>query len=70
MPTYEFYCEKCKNSFSIILSFSEYEKKKYSCPQKIEATNFILSDGNFKKKLTVIKILFTENGINITNSLS
>ena len=33
MPTYEFYCEECKKSFSIILSISEYEKEKYSCPK-------------------------------------
>jgi putative FmdB family regulatory protein len=33
MPTYEFYCEKCKKTFSIVLSLSEYEKKKYSCPK-------------------------------------
>ena len=29
MPTYEFYCEKCKKSFSVVLSISEYDKKKY-----------------------------------------
>jgi putative FmdB family regulatory protein len=33
MPTYEFYCEECKKSFIIILSISEYEKEKYSCPK-------------------------------------
>ena len=33
MPTYEFYCEKCKKAFSFILSLSEYEKKMYSCPK-------------------------------------
>ncbi|MGD9058388.1 MAG: zinc ribbon domain-containing protein [Desulfobacterales bacterium] len=33
MPTYEFYCEGCKKSFTIILSISEYEKQKYSCPE-------------------------------------
>ena len=33
MPTYEFYCEECKKSFSIILSIYEYEKQKYSCPE-------------------------------------
>jgi putative FmdB family regulatory protein len=33
MPTYDFHCEKCKISFSLILSFSEYEKRKYSCPK-------------------------------------
>ena len=33
MPTYEFYCEECKESFTLILSISEYEKEKYSCPK-------------------------------------
>jgi putative FmdB family regulatory protein len=33
MPTYEFYCEKCKQSFSTVLSISDYDKKKYSCPK-------------------------------------
>ena len=33
MPTYEFYCEECKESFTLILSISEYEDAKYSCPK-------------------------------------
>jgi putative FmdB family regulatory protein len=33
MPTYEFYCEKCKKPFSTVLSISDYSKKKYSCPK-------------------------------------
>ena len=33
MPTYEFYCEQCNKLFSIIISISDYEKKKYSCPK-------------------------------------
>jgi len=33
MPTYEFLCEKCKKSFSLILSVAEYEKKKFRCPK-------------------------------------
>jgi putative FmdB family regulatory protein len=33
MPTYEFYCEECEESFTIILSISEYEHEKYSCPK-------------------------------------
>ena len=32
MPTYEFYCQKCKKPFSTILSIAEYDEKKYSCP--------------------------------------
>jgi putative FmdB family regulatory protein len=33
MPTYEFICEKCNKTFSTMLSVSEYEKKKFSCPK-------------------------------------
>jgi putative FmdB family regulatory protein len=33
MPTYEFYCEECKKPFNVILSISEYEAEKYSCPK-------------------------------------
>ena len=33
MPTYDFYCKKCKKDFSIIISISEYEKKKFKCPK-------------------------------------
>ena len=33
MPTYEFLCENCKKTFSVILSLSDYEKKKYKCPK-------------------------------------
>ena len=33
MPTYEFRCESCRKSFSVILSLADYEKKKYKCPK-------------------------------------
>ena len=33
MPTYDFYCEKCDKSFAVIISISDYEKKKFSCPK-------------------------------------
>jgi len=32
MPSYEFICEKCNKPFSLIMSISEYEKKKFRCP--------------------------------------
>jgi len=32
MPTYEFLCEKCKKTFSVILKLADYEKKNYQCP--------------------------------------
>lgn len=33
MPTYEFYCQKCKKPFNVVISISEYEKKQYQCPK-------------------------------------
>ncbi len=32
MPHYEFLCNKCKKLFSKILTISEYEKGKVTCP--------------------------------------
>jgi putative FmdB family regulatory protein len=32
MPTYEFMCEKCKKTFSLMLSLAEYEKGRFRCP--------------------------------------
>ena len=33
MPTYEFICEKCNKPFTITITISEYEKKKFRCPK-------------------------------------
>ena len=33
MPTYEFICEKCKKSFTLMMKIAEYEKKKFRCPK-------------------------------------
>jgi putative FmdB family regulatory protein len=33
MPSYEFKCEKCGKSFTLLLSVSEYEKTKVRCPK-------------------------------------
>lgn len=33
MPTYEFVCEQCQTSFSLLMKISDYEKKKVSCPK-------------------------------------
>jgi len=33
MPTYDFVCEKCNKKFTLIISLSEYEKKKFRCPK-------------------------------------
>ena len=32
MPTYEYYCKKCKNQFDVTMTISEHDKKKPSCP--------------------------------------
>jgi len=33
MPTYDYYCEKCKKPFMLVMSISDYEKKKARCPK-------------------------------------
>jgi len=33
MPTYDFICEKCNKKYTLIISLSEYEKKKFRCPK-------------------------------------
>jgi len=33
MPTYDFVCDGCKKKFTLFMSISDYEKKKYSCPK-------------------------------------
>jgi putative FmdB family regulatory protein len=33
MPTYDFVCEKCNAPFTLFMSISDYEKKKYTCPK-------------------------------------
>jgi putative FmdB family regulatory protein len=33
MPTYEYECRGCNKKFSVILSISEHEKTKVSCPK-------------------------------------
>lgn len=33
MPVYEFKCEKCKKRFTLTITVSEYEKKKFRCPK-------------------------------------
>ena len=33
MPTYEFFCEKCRKPFALMLKISDYEKKKFQCPK-------------------------------------
>lgn len=32
MPAYEFLCKKCGKNVTLVLSVSEYEKKKPKCP--------------------------------------
>ena len=33
MPRYEFLCEKCRKSFELIMTISEREKAKPTCPK-------------------------------------
>ncbi len=33
MPVYEFECEKCNNTFTLVMSVKEYEKKDFRCPK-------------------------------------
>jgi len=33
MPVYEFICQECDHNFSLTITISEYEKKKFSCPK-------------------------------------
>ncbi len=33
MPQYEFTCLTCKKKFSVVLSISQYEKRKFKCPK-------------------------------------
>jgi putative FmdB family regulatory protein len=33
MPVYEFICQKCEHNFSLAITISEYEKKKFTCPK-------------------------------------
>lgn len=33
MPVYEFICQKCDHDFSLVVTISEYGKKKVTCPK-------------------------------------
>jgi len=33
MPTYEYRCESCKHTFSLVQSLSEHDKGKVACPK-------------------------------------
>jgi len=33
MPLYEFRCLDCKKTFTLPLTLSEFEKRKYKCPR-------------------------------------
>lgn len=33
MPQYEFACLACKKKFSLVLTVSQYEKRKLKCPR-------------------------------------
>jgi len=33
MPVYEFICQNCDHNFTLVMTISEYEKKKFTCPK-------------------------------------
>ena len=33
MPTYDFHCEDCNKSFSVVLSVKEHDARKVKCPK-------------------------------------
>jgi putative FmdB family regulatory protein len=33
MPSYEYACKECKKSFTLILTMSEHDKKRVTCPK-------------------------------------
>lgn len=33
MPVYEFRCQTCNQSFSLVIKISEYGKKEFTCPK-------------------------------------
>jgi putative FmdB family regulatory protein len=33
MPTYEYKCLNCKKSFEVVMSISEYDQGKVTCPK-------------------------------------
>jgi putative FmdB family regulatory protein len=58
MPPYEFLCETCKKPFELIMTISEREKTKPTCPQ-CKGTKVVPQFGGFmaqtsKKKLRLV----------------
>ena len=33
MPTYQYRCEKCNESFEVTVTLADYEAKKFNCPK-------------------------------------
>ncbi len=33
MPTYEYLCRKCQDSFTVVLTMSEHDRGQVKCPQ-------------------------------------
>jgi putative FmdB family regulatory protein len=33
MPTYDFMCQKCEKPFTLVMTISEYNNKKFRCPK-------------------------------------
>jgi len=47
MPRYEFFCEKCQKSFEFIMTISEREKAKPTCPGCCKGTSVTPQFGGF-----------------------
>lgn len=64
MPVYDFICQKCDHNFPLVITISEYEKKKYTCQKckndkvKRQISSFqLLPLKKVKPKLSVSPIL-------------
>jgi putative FmdB family regulatory protein len=33
MPSYEYRCEKCRKTFTVVLTIKEHESKRIACPK-------------------------------------
>ena len=55
MPTYEFRCETCQKTVTLVLSLEAFEEKDYRCPDcrspQPEAANFNLPDQDLQEEL-------------------
>ncbi len=53
MPGYDYRCMKCKNRFTVFMSYSEYGQKPVACPQ--------CSSTNVQRRIGRIRVLRSED---------